>query len=157
MRTLPLLLITGSLALFAAGCGGDDDKDTDSAARGYDETGQAINDICKRAEAEAKPVGEKITGEANQADADALAELVEINDKYIAEVKEIKPDAKLQSAYDDFVTSLETIQASTEDAQKAAEDGDKAGFQAAAEAIQANDVENDRAGNALGAPDCASD
>ena len=45
MKPLPLLLITGSLALFAAGCGGDDDKDTESAARGYDETGQALNDI----------------------------------------------------------------------------------------------------------------
>ena len=37
------------------------------------------------------------------------------------------------------------------------DDGDKAAFQTAAEEIQANDVENDRLGKALGAPDCATD
>lgn len=156
MKSIPLLLIAGSLSLFAAGCGGDD-KDSDSAARGYDETGQAINDVCVRAEAEAKPAGEKVTGEANQADADALQELVDINEKYIAEIKEIKPDSKLQATYDDYVGTLDRMQELTVDAQKAAADGDKAAFQSAAQEIQANDVENDRLGQALGAPDCATD
>ena len=157
MRTIPTLLITGSLALFAAGCGGDDDKDTESAARGYDETGQALNDICKRAEAESKPISAKVTGEANKTDADALQQLVDLNEKYIGEVKAIEPDPKLQSAFDDYVASLDTLQEHTVEAQQAAADGDKAAFEAAAKAIQESDPESDRIAKSLGATDCATD
>lgn len=157
MRSLPLLLVSGSLALFAAGCGGDDNKDTDSAARGYDETGQALNDICKRAEAETDPIGAKVTGEAGKADADALQQLVDLNEKYIAEVKDVVPDPKLKSAYDGFVAGLDRMQELTIEAANAAKAGDKDGLQSAARQIGELDKENDGLGKALGAPDCAKD
>jgi hypothetical protein len=157
MTRIPLLLTTGALALFAAGCGGDDDKDTDSAARGYDETGQAINDICKRADTEAEAITKDVSGKADKATADALGKLVELNDKYIAEVKDIVPDPKLQSAYDDFVESLDAMQAKTSEAQDAAADGDQAAFEKAAGEVQTLDEDNDRAALALGAPECATD
>jgi hypothetical protein len=156
MTRLPLLLITGSLALFAAGCGGDDDKDSGSAARGYDETGQAIDDICKRADAEAQPISDKASGQADKSTADALAELVELNDKYIAEVKDVVPDPKLQASYDEFVSTLEAMQAKTKEAQSAAADGEQEAFEAAATEVQALDEDNDRAATALGAPECAT-
>src|SRR5438067_6156564 len=118
MKTTSLALGTTVLALLVAGCGGSDNKSTTTAssgtattpARGYTETGQALDAICAKADAEAKPLSAQANGNAKH-DAALLVKLVAINDKYIPQIKAITPDPKLQSTYDAFVASLDTINA----------------------------------------------
>ena len=164
MKSLPLILSTGALALFAAGCGGDDEQ-TDGATtggtssgdtRGYAETGQAVSDVCKRANAEIDPISEKANGKADN-DAPLIKQVVEINEKYIAELKEIKPDPKLQEPFDAYVAAVENQQGKTDEAVAAAEAGDQAAYDKALEELSALDDANKPFARALGATECSKD
>jgi hypothetical protein len=164
MKSLPLILSTGALALFAAGCGGDDEK-TDGATtggtasgetRGYAETTQAVNDICTRANAEIKPLTEKATGKADN-DAPLLEDVVEVNEKYVAELKEIKPDPKLKEAFDAYVASIDVSTEKADEALSAAQSGDQAAYDKALEELSAADDANDPLAAALGAKECNKD
>jgi hypothetical protein len=159
MKPLPILLATGSLALFAVGCGGDDTKsdsattgDTASEARGYAETGQAISDICTRIEAEAKPLATQLNGEADH-DAPIVEKLVNATDKYVEELKSIEPDPKLQDTFDQYVTAVEDSQAKLREVIDVAKSGDSEAYRMAAEAANG---ENKTAPleRALGATEC---
>lgn len=159
MKSLTLILSTGALALFAAGCGGDDEKSDSGASgdtRGYAETTQAVNDICTRANAEVKPLTAKATGEAKN-DAPLLEELVEINGKYVAELKEIKPDPKLQEAFDAYAASIDVSTTKADEALSAAQSGDQAAYDKALEELSAADDANDPLAAALGATECNKD
>ncbi len=155
MKTLPLLMTTGLLALFAAGCGGDNDNG-ESAARGYAETGQAVSDICKRANAEIDPISAKANGKADN-DAPLLEQVVETNEKYIAEVKAIEPDPKLKDSYDGFVAALEQSQTTADEALSAAQSGDQAGYDAALKELSAGEDASKPFARALGASECNKD
>lgn len=163
MHKTPLLLICGSLSLFAAGCGGDDEDSAsttpttaaESAARGYDETIAAVNDVCKRGNTEIDKLGEKVTGEAGQADADAINDIVEAEDKYIAEFEAIEPDPKLAEAFDAFVTAIKAQQDATAAAAEAAATGEQKAYDAALEGIGEIDKTSDAAARTLGATECA--
>ena len=162
MKTTPLLLICGALSLFAAGCG-DDGEDTasntettaETAARGYDETIAAVNDVCKRGNTEIDKLGEKVTGEAGQADADAINDIVDAEDKYIAEFEAIEPDPKLEGAFDAFVTAIKAQQDATRAAAEAAATGEQKAYDAALEGIGEIDETSDAAARTLGATECA--
>lgn len=158
MKSLPLFLTTGVLALFAAGCGGDDDDkgDAGSGARGYAETGQAISDICTRAKAEIDPITAKFTGDAKN-DAPLLEQVIETNEKYVAEVKAIKPDPKLKDAYDGFVAALDQTASRSDEALSAAQSGDQAGYDKGLEELSAGDDDSKPFARALGATECDKD
>ena len=162
MKTTPLLLICGSLSLFAAGCGDDEDSASttpttaaESAARGYDETIAAVNDVCKRGNAEIDKLGEKVTGEAGQADADAINDIVEAEDKYIEEFEAIEPDPKLEAPLDAFVTAIKAQQDATRAAAEAAATGEQKAYDAALKGIGEIDKTSDAAARTLGATECA--
>jgi DNA-binding ferritin-like protein len=159
MTKLPLALV---VALLVAGCGGDDSSSdsgttaTTSAsdARGYAETGQALDDICKRAKAEVDPIAEKATGNARK-DAELLAQVVEANEKYVAEVKEIEPDPKLADAFNRYVAELDELTIKQREVLDVAEQGDDTAYQTSAEALSGADAEANRIARELGASECA--
>ncbi len=124
------------------------------ARRGYAETGQALDAICTRAEAEAKPLTGAATGDAKH-DAPLIAKLVGVNDKYIPQVKAVTPDSKLKSAYDQFVATLGQIATNDKSALAAANKGDTAAYVAAIKSQNAVSKTNKQAAKALGAPACA--
>ena len=161
MKATPLLLICGALALFAAGCGGDDEDSAsttsaESAARGYDETIATVNDICARATAEIDAVGKDITGKAGENDAELIGQVAEINDKYIAELREIEPDPELAPAFDAFAEAIDAQLAATRAAGEAAS-GSQAEYEAALQAVGTADGATDAAARTLGADDCGKD
>lgn len=158
MRSLRLVLTTGALALFAAGCGGDDEDKADagSGARGYVETGQAISAICRRAKAEIDPISAKATGKAAN-DAPLLEQILEANKKYVAEVKAITPDPKLMDAHDGFVAALDQTQSRTDKALAAAQSGDQAAYDKALEELSAGGDDSKPFARALGATECNKD
>jgi hypothetical protein len=162
MKSLPLYLTTGALALFAAGCGGDDEEttattgDTASDARGYAETGQAISDICKRADAEIDPISAKATGKA-ASDAPLLEQVNDANKKYVAEVKAITPDPKLKDAYDGFVAALDQTTTDTDEALAAAQSGDQKAYDDALKTLSDNQDASKPFARALGATECDKD
>lgn len=161
MKSTPLLLTLGALALFGAGCGGDDEEGaettataTQPAARGYDETISAVNDVCKSANEAVDPIGEKITGEPKN-DAPLIGQIVEVNEEHIAELGQIEPDPKLADAFDTFTESIDAQQAATRAAQEAAASGDKDAYNQALAGVGAADKTSTAAAKALGAKDCA--
>jgi hypothetical protein len=158
MKKTPLLLVISSLALFAAGCGGDDKKkdSADSGARGYAETGQAINDVCTRAKAEIDPIAKGANGDAKH-DAPIIEKLVATNQKYVDELKKIKPDPKLQEAFDTYVAAVDNVQAKSNEALAVAKSGDSEAYRMAVEAVNGLDSETHPAARALGAMDCTKD
>jgi hypothetical protein len=159
MRSLPLFLATGALAMFAAGCGGDDEEttattgDTASDARGYAETGEAVSDICRRVNADAKKLVADLTGEAKN-DAPIVTELVEVTETYVDELKAIEPDPKLKETFDQYVAAVEDNQARSREVAKAAESGDSEAYRMAAEAADAENAKTDPLERALGAKGC---
>lgn len=158
MRTLPLILTSALVALFAAGCGGDDEDNGSKpdGARGYAETAQAVEDVCTRAKAATDPLGEDVNGKAKH-DAPLVEKLVATNAKYVEELKAIEPDPKLQAAFDDYVAAVDGTQAKAGAALDAAQSGDDKAYQAALEALSAEDTRTDSLARALGAAECAKD
>lgn len=158
MKKISLLMTTGLLALFAAGCGDDEESgdNAGSAARGYAETGQAVSDICRRANAEINPISAKANGKADN-DAPLLEQVVEANEKYIAEVKEITPDPKLQDSFDGFVSALEQAQSEADEALSAAQSGDQSAYDEALEELSGMEDASKPFARALGASECNKD
>lgn len=158
MRTLCLAVgAAGMLAV--AGCGSDDDAATatdGTAARGYAETGEALNDICRRAKAETEPLVEQLNGSARH-DAPLIEELLGINQDYVAEVRKVRPAEELREAYDGYVAQLDVLSEQQEALLEVAQQGDDAAYQSSAEALGDTDRESDRFARALGATDCAQD
>lgn len=160
MNTVRLLPLLAAGALLGA-CGGEDTASTTatnaaSAARGYDDTIAAVNDICTRANAEIDAVGKDITGKAGDNDAKLIGQVVEINDKYVAELKAIAPDPKLAPAFDAFAEAIDAQLVATREAATAAS-GSQQEYEAALGAVGAADNVSDAAARALGAADCAKD
>lgn len=158
MKKISLLMTTGLLALFAAGCGDDEESgdSAGSAARGYAETGQAVSDICRRANAEINPLSAKANGKADN-DAPILEQVIDANVKYIAEVKEIKPDPKLQDSYDGFVAALEQSQSKADEALSAAQSGDQAAYEKSLQELSGTEDATKPFARALGASECNKD
>lgn len=158
MRTIPVLMSTGLLALLAAGCG-DEEKSGDSAgsaARGYAETGQAVSEICRRANAEIDPISARASGKAGN-DAPLLEQVVAANEKYIAEVNEIEPDPKLQDSFDGFVEALDQSQSKADEALSAARSGDQAAYDTALQELSGMQDASKPFARALGASECNKD
>jgi hypothetical protein len=155
MRTpLPLTLITGAVAVFAAGCGGDDSKA--SGARGYDDTIAAVNEICTNATRDANAIGKDANGEADH-DAPLVKKLVDSNQKYIDELKDIEPDAKLEAAFGAYVGAVESQQSKAREALTVAESGDSEAYRMAIETVNAENAGTKRLARALGATECTKD
>lgn len=149
MKKLPVLL--AATALFAAGCGGDD-NDSASGARGYAETGQAISDICTRVNAETGKLAQDLDGTAKH-DAPIVEKIVDAQQKYVDELKAIEPDAKLKSTFDKYVAAVEDSQSRAREAVDVAKQGDDEAYRMAVEAVD-NDETTHPLARALGATDC---
>ena len=158
MKPLSILFLTASLALGAAGCGGDDKKtDTTrgySATRGYDDTIAAVNDICKRARTESKPISAKLNGQAKH-DAPLLDDLVKTNQKYVDELDAIKPDPKLADVFGRFKASTDEVQTKAKQVADGARKSSDDSYRASVEALDGYDKANDKIARELGATECA--
>ncbi|MFL5845371.1 MAG: hypothetical protein ACJ762_11805 [Solirubrobacteraceae bacterium] len=154
MKTLPVLL--AAAALFGAGCGGDDnssDSGSDSGARGYAETGQAVSDVCTRANAEINKLAADLDGTAKH-DAPTVEKIIGTSDKFLGELREIKPDPKLQETFDKYVDAVAAGQERAREVLKAAQSGNDENYRSAAEAADTDKTTHPLA-RALGATECA--
>jgi hypothetical protein len=155
MKPLSVLLAIASLALVAAGCGGDDNSNTDTtrgytATRGYAETGQAISDVCTQAKGAVEKLSNELNGKAKH-DAPVLAKLVPINSGYVKKLAAIKPDPKLQESFDAYVAAVQASDAKAKAALAAAQSGDQAAYEKSLKDLQAADKVTDPIAKALGA------
>ena len=134
-----------ALALFGAGCGGDDDN----GALSYDDTGTEISAICS----ELNTLGDDLNGEPEN-DAPILADILVEYEAAVEEVRDMEVPEELQSAHDAFVASGEEQVALIEQAQADAEAGDKKAYLKTLNSGQELDREGNRLANELGADDC---
>lgn len=142
------------IALLVAGCGGSDKKTSDDGVRGYAQTGQALDSICKQASAETDPISKQANGSAKH-DRPLLEKLVAVNDKYIAKVKQVKPDAKLQDAFDRYTAALDALSAKQKELLDVVKQGDDTAYQTYIKALSGPGKDAHRLARALGAPECA--
>src|SRR5947208_3765886 len=83
------------VALAVAGCGGSNSKSS-SGARGYAGTGKALDALCAKYNAQFAALSHQANGNAKH-DAPLIDKLAAIEDKAI------KPDPKLQAAFDQYI------------------------------------------------------
>src|SRR5436305_11967592 len=98
MKTVPTLLAIAAIALVLPGCGSSSKS---SGTRGYAGTGQAVDNVCKGADAKVKALSSQLTGSASH-DAPILDQLVSQLDKSFGDLKAIKPDPKLKATFDQY-------------------------------------------------------
>jgi len=140
-------------SLTLAACGGDDDSNSQLS---YADFGKEANRICKEADDKADPIGEKLTGDA-QNDAPLVKQALDIQEPAIQEFKDLKPPKELQADFDTFVAISDEQLATLKKAEAAARAGDTAGYRAELKKGQARDAESDAAASRLGAAECAND
>lgn len=132
-----------ALALVGAGCG--DDNDTLS----YDDTGTEISAICERINGQA----EQLTGQPAH-DAPILDELVPDFEEAIQEVRDLDADEELADVRDAFADNGEEQLAIIEEAQTAAESGDRKEYVATVRESRSLDKESNELASQLGATGC---
>jgi hypothetical protein len=152
-----VIAATALAAVALAGCGGDDEGDSNQALS-YDEFSAQANTICEEEGAKIDATTEQLSGDPAK-DAPIWTDLVEqlqaANDRFA----ELDPPEELQADFDRFNAAAQEQLGLAEDAQAAAETGDAQAYKAfIKQAEQSNaDQEAQLAGSKLGAAACADD
>src|SRR3954452_9903443 len=154
MRTSrAVILVVSSLGLFLSACG-DDKKSGDNGARGYAETGKAVDKACLASNAKLAPLVKQLTGNAKH-DAPILEKVAQEGKDYEQQLEQITPDAKLKStlvAYEKGVEAkIEEFGALTDAATRA----DDAPYKPARDKVGAENTSLKPLERALGADACA--
>lgn len=150
-----VIAATALAAVAFAGCGGDDEGDSNQALS-YDEFSAQANTICEEEGAKIDATTEQLTGDPEQ-DAATWSELVAQLQAASDRFAELDPPEELQADFDRFNAAAQEQLGLAEDAQAAAETGDAQAYRAfIKQAEQSNaDQEAALAGSKLGAAACA--
>jgi hypothetical protein len=152
MKISPTLLVVGCLAVLLPGCGGSDKK---SGARGYAETGQAVDKACLASNATLGPLTKQLTGNAKH-DAPVLAKIGQSGKDYELELEKITPDPKLKPALIAYEKGVEARIEQFTALTDAAKTGDDATYKAARDKLGAENTSLKPLEKALGATACAA-
>jgi hypothetical protein len=152
-----VIAATALAAVALAGCGGDDEGDSNQALS-YDEFSAEANTICKEEGDRINATTDQLTGDPAK-DAPVWAEAVDQIRAANERFAQLDPPEELQADFDRFNAAAEEQLGLAEDAQAAAETGDAQAYRAfIKQAEQSNaDEESQLAGSKLGAAECASD
>jgi uncharacterized phage infection (PIP) family protein YhgE len=153
MNKTPLAAIIAASALAVAGCGSSSKS---SSGRGYADTGKAISDVCAKGDAQTKPLSAQLTGKAKH-DVPILTTLVKDTKDSINQIKAIKPNSKLQAAFDKYTAALDAAAAESDKLLAAAKTGSDAAYIAEARKVQATTNSTHSDARALGATACETD
>ena len=143
-RSVCIAGLCGVALLVAAGCGGDD-NDTLS----YEDTGTEIGAICASVEDESQG----LTGDPKN-DAPIIEGFIPAFSDAIQEIRDLDVNEELESIRDEFADNADQQLALIEDAQAAAETGDKKEYGEALQATDPLDTESNELANQLGAAGC---
>lgn len=154
MRLLPTLLVAGSLAVLIPGCGSSDKKSGDSGARGYANTGQALDKICAGANTRAGTLGRSLTSDAKH-DAPILDRLVKVVEDTESQMRQVTPNEKLKATFDKYVSLVHDGVQEFRDLRDAAKTGDDTAYNAAKLKLLREHQPSKPLEKALGANGCA--
>jgi hypothetical protein len=155
MRTSPaLFLVVGSLGLVLPGCG-DNKKSGHNGARGYAETGQAVDKACLASNAKLAGLTKQLTGSAKH-DAPILEKIAQEGKDYELALEQIKPDPKLKDSLTTYEKGVETKIGQFNDLTAAAKTGDDAAYKAARDKLGQENASLKSVEKALGADACAA-
>ena len=150
-----VMAATALAAVAFAGCGGDDEGDSNQALS-YDEFSAEANTICKEEGDKIDATLEGLSGDP-AADAEvwneAVGQIRAANERFA----ELDPPEELQADFDRFNAAAEEQLGLAEDAQAAAETGDAQAYRAFIKQLEKSNVDEESAlaGSKLGAAECA--
>jgi hypothetical protein len=152
-----LKLIAAAAALAVAGCGSSSHTTTTAtsaatpsgAAGGTMRTGQALDALCTRADAEGRPLTTALTGGAKH-DAPILAKLIAIEERYLPQLEAITPDPKLKDTFGLYIAAIEKADIDAKNLLHVARRGDDTAYQTSAEALQGEGANKRTLAQALG-------
>ena len=150
-----VIAATALAAVAFAGCGGDDEGDSNQALS-YDEFSAEANTICEEEGARIEATTDKLTGDP-QKDVAVWTELVEQLQAATDRFAELDPPEELQADYDRFNAAAQEQLGLAEDAQAAAETGDAQAYKAFIKQAEKSNADQEAAlaGSKLGAAACA--
>jgi hypothetical protein len=165
----PLALLAAGLATLVLAACGDDDQEparptatsastATTAARGYAQTGAAVDAICSATNAPGSALLQGLNGKPAH-DAPLLERAAEIYRGGLERMKVIEPDPKLRDAFDQFIALAQDQVTLLEHLRDAAQSGDRADYKAATtQVLEESDTTlpaRQAAAKALGAKACA--
>jgi hypothetical protein len=152
-----VIAATALAGLALAGCGGDDEGDSNQALS-YSEFSAEANEICKEEGDKINATTDQLSGDPAK-DAPIWEEAVEQIRAANERFAQLDPPEELQADFDRFNAAASEQLGLAEDAQAAAETGDAQAYRAFIKQLEKSNVdeESDLAGSKLGAAECAGD